>query len=327
MINSMPDWLLRSLQKINEDSLHHAFLVTGKKGIGKELFINHLGSLLLCNANGLRACKDCFSCNLESFNNHPDCYELTVEEGKKLIGIDQIHQLREKLYESAFLGKNKIVLINKIEKISREGLDSVLKILEEPPKNTYFLFTTDFINQIPGTIRSRCFDLELTLPSEEELISWLKDYSQEEVITASNLSENSPFQTKAFLDNNLMEVRNEFIKEISGIIKNGKEISSISEKWVKQRDSLIIKIEWMIRILHDSVKFHSDPSINAISPDTDNISRYLSENTDVESIHFLISNTNKIWNAFSLDSNLREDYQLNSLFIDWEKFLGISKKV
>ena len=83
----------------------------------------------------------------------------------------------------------------------------------------------------------------------------------------------------------------------------------------------------MIRILHDSVKFHSDPSINALSPDTDNISRYLSENTDVESIHFLISNTNKIWNAFSLESNLREDYQLNSLFIDWENLLGISKKV
>ena len=67
----MPDWLLTNLQKINEDSLHHAFLVTGKKGIGKELFINHLGSLLLCNAKGLKACKDCFSCNLESFNNHP----------------------------------------------------------------------------------------------------------------------------------------------------------------------------------------------------------------------------------------------------------------
>ena len=61
--------------------------------------------------------------------------------------------------------------------------------------------------------------MELSLPSEDELISWLKDYSREEVITAANLSENSPFQTKAFLDNNLMEVRNEFIKEISGIIK------------------------------------------------------------------------------------------------------------
>ncbi len=327
MINSMPDWLLANLQKINEDSLHHAFLVTGKKGIGKELFINYLGSLLLCQEDGLGACKDCFSCNQESFTNHPDYYELTVEDGKKLIGIDQIHQLREKLYESAFLGKNKIVLINKIEKISREGLDSVLKILEEPPKNTYFLFTTDLKNQIPGTIRSRCFDLELSLPSEDELISWLKDYSRNEVIIAANLSENSPFQTKAFLDNNLMEVRNEFIKEISGIIKNGKEISSISEKWVKQRDSLIIKVEWMIRILHDSVKFHSDPSINALSPDTDNISRYLSENTDIESIHFLISHTNKIWNAFSLGLNLREDYQLNSLFIDWENLLGISKKV
>ena len=61
-----------------------------------------------------------------------------------------------------FLGKNKVAVINEIEKISIDGLNAILKILEEPPKNTYFLLSTNFLNQIPLTIQSRCFDLRIS---------------------------------------------------------------------------------------------------------------------------------------------------------------------
>ena len=59
----------------------------------------------------------------------------------------------------------------------------------------------------------------------------------------------------------------------------------------------------------------------------DNISRYLANNTDVNNLHNLLSKTNRLWNLFSKDTNLRKDYQLNSLFVDWESSLGISKKI
>ena len=82
----------------------------------------------------------------------------------------------------------------------------------------------------------------------------------------------------------------------------------------------------MSQILSDSIKFNADKSIESLTRDTDNISKYLSEVVSPEKIHKLISKTNYLWNLFSRETNLRKDYQLNALFVDWEKYLGISKK-
>ena len=83
----------------------------------------------------------------------------------------------------------------------------------------------------------------------------------------------------------------------------------------------------MSQILSDSIKFHADKSIESLTCDTDAISKYLSCVASPEKIHKLISKTNYLWNLFSRETNLRKDYQLGALFIDWEKYLGVSKKV
>ena len=246
---------------------------------------------------------------------------------KKLIGINQIHELRDKLYESSFLGKNKVAAINEIEKISIDGLNAILKILEEPPKNTYFLLSTNFLNQIPLTIQSRCFDLRISSPEIKQSLEWLSDYQTEDVLKALEITNNLPIKAKHFLDNKLLDARDNFVKDVSGIIKEGKDIISISEKWIKDNDTLNLKLEWMSQILSDSIKFHADESIESLTSDTDTISKYLSSVASPEKIHKLISKTNYLWNLFSRETNLRKDYQLGALFIDWEKYLGVSKKV
>ena len=101
---------------------------------------------------------------------------------------------------------------------------------------------------------------------------------------------------------------------------------SVSQKWIEDESSLNIKIEWMSQILTDTIKFNADQSIETLNEDTDNISQYLSKNSPIDNIYKLISVTNSLWNLFSRDTNLRKDYQLNALFVDWEKYLGISKK-
>ena len=82
----------------------------------------------------------------------------------------------------------------------------------------------------------------------------------------------------------------------------------------------------MSQILSDTIKFQADKSIESLTSDTDNISKYLSGVTTSEKLHKLISKTNCLWNLFSRETNLRKDYQLGALFIDWEKYLGVSKK-
>jgi DNA polymerase-3 subunit delta' len=313
MNRNLPSWLQRHINIFDIEQIHHAFIISGSKGIGKSILIESLAEKILNNKISLE--------------NNPDFHNLRILDEKKLIGINQIHELRDKLYESSFLGKNKVAVINEIEKISIDGLNAILKILEEPPKNTYFLLSTNFLNQIPLTIQSRCFDLRISSPEIQQSLEWLSDYQTKDALQALEITNNLPIKAKYFLDNNLLDARYNFVKDVSDIIKEGKDIVSISEKWINDNDTLNLKLEWMSQILSDSIKFHADKSIESLTSDTDAISKYLSGAVTPEKIHKLISKTNSLWNLFSRETNLRKDYQLGALFIDWEKFLGVSKKV
>ncbi len=326
-MQTFPSWLKSFSSKFENSNLHHAYLISGRKGVGKSLLANQLAMQVLCDTKENILSDKYQSSNLSELENHPDFHTLRILPDKKLIGISQIHELRSKLYESAFLGKNKAIIIPNLEKISLDGLNSLLKILEEPPKNTYFFLVSDFLNQVPMTIQSRCFDIKINLPNLDESLEWLNGYPKEDAIKALYLTNNLPFIAQELLKNNYLSMRKEFIVEISGIIKEGKEITLTSEKWLKEEDSLAIKLEWMSKILNDSIIFNSHDTADTLTEDTDNMTKYLGKETNINTLYELLTKTNKLWNTFSQGTNLRKDYQLNSLFIDWERNLGISKKI
>ena len=326
MTEELPFWLNQHVDSFDKEKLHHAYLISGRQGIGKNQLVSHLSLITLCSNSKSVICGECKSCKFSGLENHPDFYELQVLQDKKLVGISQIHELRNRLYESSFLGKNKVASLTNIEKISTDGLNALLKILEEPPENTFFFLSTSFLNQIPATIQSRCIEIDIVSPKTDETLDWLSSYERSDAIKALQLNDNLPFSAKEFLEKGMLEIRTNFVQDISGIIKEGKDLISVSDKWIKDESSLNIKLEWMSLILNDAVKFNADNSINQLNEDTDNISRYLSSQCNMEKIHMLLSKTNSLWNLFCRESNLRKDYQLNSLFVDWEKELGISKK-
>ena len=148
-MQTFPSWLKSFSSKFENSNLHHAYLISGRKGVGKSLLANQLAMQVLCDTKENILSDKYQSSNLSELENHPDFHTLRILPDKKLIGISQIHELRSKLYESAFLGKNKAIIIPNLEKISLDGLNSLLKILEEPPKNTYFFLVSDFLNQVP----------------------------------------------------------------------------------------------------------------------------------------------------------------------------------
>ena len=326
-MRTFPSWLKSFSSKFENSNLHHAYLISGRKGVGKSLLANQLAMQVLCDTKENILSDKYQSSNLSELENHPDFHTLRILPDKKLIGISQIHELRSKLYESAFLGKNKAIIIPNLEKISLDGVKSLLKILEEPPKNNYLFLVSDFLNQVPMTIQSRCFDIKINLPNLDESLEWLNGYPKEDAIKALQLTNNLPFVAQELLENNYLSMRKEFIVEISGIIKEGKEITLTSEKWLKEEDSLAIKLEWMSKILSDSIIFNSHDTSDILTEDTDSMTKYLGKETNVNQLYELLTKTNKLWNIFSQGTNLRKDYQLNSLFIDWERDLGISKKI
>ena len=208
--------------------------------------------------------------------------------------------------------------------MSRDASDAILKILEEPPKDTFFIMSSNFIHQIPSTIRSRSIEIEVTVPSFNECHEWLSESYSENIDLGIELSDNRPLVAKYLMDLNILELRSTFIKDISGIIKSGKHIVNISEQWCKELETLPLKLEWMSYILIDAIKHESANEHAEVLSDSENITRYLGENSDIFNLHELLNKTNEIWNLFSADTNLRKEYQLQSLFVAWESELGIS---
>ena len=323
-MHNLPTWLAKYIASLSKENLHHAYLFYGREGLGKKDLLTYVSNTILCENTNLVSCGNCKNCKLILSNTHPDLHLILKEEGKKNISISQIINLREKIYESAFLGTNKIISIPNIESMSRDASDAILKILEEPPKDTFFIMSSNFIHQIPSTIRSRSIEIEITVPSFNECHEWLSQSYSENIDLGIELSNNRPLVAKYLMDLNILELRSTFIKDISGIIKSGKHIVNISEQWCKELETLPLKLEWMSYILIDAIKHESANEHAEVLSDSENITRYLGENSDIFNLHELLNKTNEIWNLFSGDTNLRKEYQLQSLFVAWEKELGIS---
>jgi DNA polymerase-3 subunit delta' len=323
-MHNLPTWLAKYIASLSKENLHHAYLFYGREGLGKKDLLTYVSNTILCENTNLVSCGKCKNCKLILSNTHPDLHVILREEGKKNISISQIINLREKIYESAFLGTNKIISVPNIESMSRDASDAILKILEEPPKDTFFIMSSNFIHQIPSTIRSRSIEIEITVPSFNECHEWLSESYSENIDLGIELSDNRPLVAKYLMDLNILELRSTFIKDISGIIKSGKHIVNISEQWCKELETLPLKLEWMSYILIDAIKHESVNEHAEVLSDSENITRYLGENSDIFNLHELLNKTNEIWNLFSGDTNLRKEYLLQSLFVAWEKELGIS---
>ena len=325
-MHNHPAWLNKYTNSLSKEKLHHAYLFYGREGLGKRNLLIDIGNAILCENIDLVSCGKCKSCKLRMSGNHPDLHTLQIEEGKKNLSISQIISLRKKIYESSFLGKNKVISIPNIESMSRDASDATLKILEEPPKDTFFIMSTNFIHQVPSTIRSRSIEVGITTPTFDECHEWLSESYSENIKLAIELSNNRPFIARDLLDLDLLDLRSGFIRDISGIIKSGKHIVSISEQWSKELETLPLKLEWMSYILVDAIKHESGTEFAEVLSDSENITRFLGEKSDIFNLHELLKQTNEIWNLFSSDSNLRKEYQLQSLFVAWENRLGISNQ-
>jgi DNA polymerase-3 subunit delta' len=326
MVRKLP-WFDQYLAHLDLELLHHAFLIGGKEGVGKKNFSLLLSQLILCKEkHEYFPCNACQPCKLFNTSNHPDFYTIKMEEGKKKISINQIKELQTNFYESSFLNGNKIFLIENAEFLSKDASDSLLKILEEPPENTYFIITSHRAKQLSATIQSRCSEVFINNPSKQEIENWLRqeNTSDENVKLALNLALDRPLKITELLDNNILDSRNNFINEMSQLIKKGKNIISLSEEWPKDKRALVFKLEWMSNLMMDAIRYQMTGDEKEIQIDTSAISMYLGQKVEFNILFELLTETNTLWSLFTEGTNLKEEYQLQSLFVNWENKLGIS---
>ncbi|MGB5326054.1 MAG: DNA polymerase III subunit [Pseudomonadales bacterium] len=165
-------------------ALHPALLFCAQRDTGKQRFAHSFAAQLVCQqplrANETEssvACGQCRACELFRAGTHPDYHWVDVPESRQTIGINEVRALIDKLQLSAQLGGAKVAIITCCELLTESASNALLKALEEPSANTWFLLLAESRRSVLPTIASRSQCVHLPLPAEREVVAWLARYS------------------------------------------------------------------------------------------------------------------------------------------------------
>jgi DNA polymerase-3 subunit gamma/tau len=139
---------------IAQGRVHHAFLFTGARGVGKTSAARILAKALNCEKGPTATpCGECDMCRAIAAGEDTDVQEL---DGATNRGIDEVREIRQNVQYSPGRGRYKIYIIDEVHMLTREAFNALLKTLEEPPPHVKFIFATTDAQKIPITILSRC---------------------------------------------------------------------------------------------------------------------------------------------------------------------------
>ena len=165
---------------ISLGKIHHAYLFAGTRGVGKTTFARILARALNCEKGPVASpCQVCASCREIFAGTAVDVQEI---DGASNTGIDDVRRLRENAAYAPARLRYKIYIIDEVHMLSKNAFNGLLKILEEPPPHTVFVFATTEPGKIPDTILSRVQRFDFRMLSEEEILDRLKEMAKAEKI-------------------------------------------------------------------------------------------------------------------------------------------------
>jgi DNA polymerase-3 subunit gamma/tau len=140
--------------------LHHAYLFTGTRGVGKTTIARILAKSLNCEEHGITAdpCGTCSACREIDEGRFVDLIEVDAASKTK---VDDTRELLDNVQYSPARGRFKIYLIDEVHMLSRSSFNALLKTLEEPPPHVKFLLATTDPQKLPATVLSRCLQFSL----------------------------------------------------------------------------------------------------------------------------------------------------------------------
>jgi DNA polymerase-3 subunit gamma/tau len=162
--------------------VHHAFLFTGARGIGKTSAARILAKALCCERGPTAdPCGECAICRSIASSQSVDVLEI---DGASNTGVDDVRALREGVRYVPAEARRKVYIIDEVHMLSTSAFNALLKTLEEPPPHVVFIFATTEAHKIPATILSRCQRYDFKLLSTRVLAEHLTRILQNEAVAA-----------------------------------------------------------------------------------------------------------------------------------------------
>ena len=170
---------------LKENRLHHAYLFSGTRGVGKTSIARLFAKGLNC-VNGITAdpCGECENCKAIEAGNFIDLIEIDAASRTK---VEDTRELLDNVQYKPVVGRYKVYLIDEVHMLSRHSFNALLKTLEEPPEYVKFLLATTDPQKLPVTILSRCMQFHLKALDEPQISAHLN-----RVLTAENIPFDAP---------------------------------------------------------------------------------------------------------------------------------------
>ncbi|CAM4052246.1 DNA polymerase III subunit gamma/tau [Kerstersia similis] len=181
------DHVVRALtHALTTQRLHHAWLFTGTRGVGKTTLSRILAKSLNCETGiTARPCGQCRACTEIDAGRFVDYVELDAASNR---GVDEMTQLLEQAAYAPSAARFKVYMIDEVHMLSGHAFNAMLKTLEEPPPYVKFILATTDPQKIPPTVLSRCLQFNLKQMSADAIVGHLSHVLGEEGI---------PFETQA----------------------------------------------------------------------------------------------------------------------------------
>lgn len=179
--------VIRALQNaLTAERLHHAYLLTGTRGVGKTTIARILAKSLNCETpQANEPCGVCDACVQIDMGRYVDVFEIDAASNT---GIDNIREILENAQYTPTQGKYKVYIIDEVHMLSKSAFNAMLKTLEEPPAHVKFILATTDPQKVPITVLSRCLQFSLRNMTPAQITQHLQH-----VLTVENV----PFEPVA----------------------------------------------------------------------------------------------------------------------------------
>ncbi|MBB1345789.1 DNA polymerase III subunit gamma/tau [Pseudoalteromonas sp. SG45-2] len=169
---------------LTQNRLHHAYLFTGTRGVGKTTIARIFAKSLNCD-EGISAnpCGQCSSCLDIEAGRYIDLLEIDAASRTK---VEDTREILDNVQYAPTRGRYKVYLIDEVHMLSKHSFNALLKTLEEPPEHVKFLLATTDPQKLPVTILSRCLQFNLNALSQSEIKTQLEHVLTQEQLSFDN---------------------------------------------------------------------------------------------------------------------------------------------
>ena len=174
------------INALDSNRLHHAYLFTGTRGVGKTTIARIFAKSLNCEQGiSSRPCGTCSSCAEIDEGRSVDLIEI---DAASRTGVADMRELLDNVQYAPTRGRFKIYLIDEVHMLSGHSFNALLKTLEEPPPHVKFLLATTDPQKVPVTVLSRCLQFNLKRMSRAQILAQLQFLTEQENVDTDNMA-------------------------------------------------------------------------------------------------------------------------------------------